>query len=70
MVADLSYGPVAFFGLVDLVLVACILYDAASRRRLHPAFLWGGLLIIASQPLRFALASTSGWLALARWLTA
>jgi len=32
-------GPLAFFGLADLVLLACMLYDVASHRRLHPAYL-------------------------------
>jgi hypothetical protein len=62
-------GPLAFFGLTDLVLLACILYDIVSRQRLHPAYLWGGLLLVASQPLRLAVGGTSAWLAFAHWLT-
>jgi hypothetical protein len=62
-------GPRAFFGLTDLVLGVCVLYDLASRRRVHPAYVWGGLLLVASQPLRLAVAGTGAWLAFARWLT-
>src|SRR5882757_6372112 len=40
-------GPLAFFGLTDLCLLACIGYDTIRNRRLHPAFLWGALFIIA-----------------------
>jgi hypothetical protein len=62
-------GPLAYFGLADLVLLSCSLYDVVTRRRLHPAYLWGGLLIIVSQPLRLAIGSTHGWVVFAQWLT-
>ena len=59
----------AFFGLADLVLLACIFYDIVARRRLHPAYLWGGLVLVASQPLRLFLGGTGAWLVFADWLT-
>jgi hypothetical protein len=62
-------GPLAFFGLTDLVLLACIFYDIVSGRRLHSAYLWGGLPLVASQPLRLAVGGTGAWLAFAHWLT-
>ncbi len=65
----LKTGPLAFFGLTDLVLVACLLYDVAARRRVHPAFLWGGGVLLLSQPLRLVVAGTNAWLAFAGWLT-
>jgi len=65
----LANGPLAFFGLTDLILLACGFYDAISRRRLHPAYLWSGLALVASQPLRLAVGGTEAWLAFARWLT-
>src|ERR1051326_3833266 len=40
-----SHGSLAFFGLTDAVLLACIAYDVISRRRLHPAYLWGCILL-------------------------
>ena len=61
-------GPLAFFGLTGLVVLACVLYDTLRTRRLHPAFLWGALFIIASQPGRFMLASTDAWMRFAQWL--
>ena len=36
-----------------------------TRRRVHPAYVWGGLLVIGSQPLRLALSGTAAWLAFA-----
>ena len=65
----LATGPLAFFGLADLVLLACIFYDVVAHRRLHPAYLWGGLLLVVSQPLRLAVGGTGAWLAFAHWLT-
>jgi hypothetical protein len=62
-------GPVAFFGLTDIFIVVCIIYDLVVRRRIHPAFIWGGLLIVLSQPLRLLLGGTDAWLAFATWLT-
>jgi len=62
-------GPLAFFGLTDLFVIALAIWDFRARGRLHPVTLWGGLLIIASQPLRLVVSSTEGWLALARWAT-
>ena len=49
-------------------MVVAIAYDLVSRRRLHPAYLCGGLLIIASQPLRLMISGTPAWLAFADWL--
>lgn len=65
----LKAGPPAFFGLADLFIVACLVYDLATRRRIHPARAWGGLIIVASQPLRLMLSGTPAWMAFAGWLT-
>ena len=62
-------GPLAFFGLTDVFIVVCLVYDRVVRGRIHPAFIWGGLLIVLSQPLRLLLAGTDVWLAFATWLT-
>jgi len=62
-------GPLAFFGLTDLFIVALAIWDFRTRGRLHPVTLWGGLLIIVSQPLRLVVSGTAGWLAFARWAT-
>lgn len=61
-------GPLVFFGLTDLCVLACVAFDTIKHRRLHPVFLWGTLLIIASQPLRLMLAGTDAWLRFATWL--
>jgi len=63
-------GPLAFFGLTDLFIVACVAFDTLKNRRLHPAFGWGGALVVASQPLRLLLAGTPAWMKFATWLVA
>jgi hypothetical protein len=44
-------------------------YDLTTRRRIHPTMAWGGLLIVASQPLRLMLSGTPAWMAFATWVT-
>jgi hypothetical protein len=65
----LATGPLAFYGLPDLLLLACIGYDTLVHRRLHPAYLWGGLILIVTQPLRLLIGGTAAWLTLAHWAT-
>jgi hypothetical protein len=61
-------GALAFFGLTDLCLLACVAFDTIRNRRLHPAFLWGTLFVVAFQPLRLMLAGTDVWLRFAAML--
>jgi hypothetical protein len=56
----------AFYVLTDLFIVAAVLYDFASRRRVHPVYIWGGLLILAGQSLRTVVGQTGTWHAIAR----
>jgi FtsH-binding integral membrane protein len=62
-------GPLAFFGLTDLFVAACLVYDRVTLGRVHPAFLWGAIAVVASQPLRLAVSATPCWLRFAEWLT-
>jgi len=63
-------GPLVFFGLTDLCVLICVVFDTVKNRRLHPAFGWGILFIVASQPLRLMLTDTAVWMQFATWLTA
>ena len=67
--AIMQAGPPAFFGLTDVLVVACILYDLITLKRIHRATALAALLIVASQPLRLLLGGTHAWLAFAGWLT-
>ena len=62
-------GPLAYFGLTDLAVIGCVLYDRVRQGRFHPAFLRGGLFVVVSHWLRLALAGTPQWMSLAAWLT-
>jgi len=62
-------GLPLFFALNDLLVLACVGYDTLKNRRLHPAFGWGALLIVLSQPARLLLAGTQTWQQFAAWLT-
>jgi hypothetical protein len=64
----LALGVPAAFALQDLFLVACALYDFATRRRVHPVYRWGGLVILVSQPLRLVVSQTPLWLAFGDWV--
>lgn len=55
-------GPLVFFGLTDLCLLACVAFDTIKHRRLHPVFLWGTIFLIVMQPLRLLLAQTNAWI--------
>jgi hypothetical protein len=61
-------GPPVFFAIQDLFLLGAIFYDYKSRGRVHPAYIWGGLLILLSQPLRLVVAGTPLWLAFGDWV--
>jgi hypothetical protein len=57
-----SNPVVTFFLLTDLFLVPLVIWDLRTHGRLHPATFWGGVLLIASQPLRLWLGGTAAWL--------
>jgi hypothetical protein len=62
-------GPPVAIGGTCLLVIACLAYDRSTRGRVHPAFLWGGVLLMLSLPARFAMAQSETWLSVARWLT-
>jgi len=64
-----AMGPPLFIGLTDAIVLAFVAYDTVKNRRLHPAFGWGTLFLLASQPLRMLFAHTSVWTEFATWLT-
>jgi uncharacterized membrane protein YozB (DUF420 family) len=62
-------GPPFAIGGTCLLVLTCLAWDRMAHGRVHPAFLWGGLLLMLSLPLRFAMGGTEAWLSIARWLT-
>jgi uncharacterized membrane protein YozB (DUF420 family) len=65
----LPLGPLAFFGLAFIFLLAAVIYDWVTRRRVHKAYVWGGGLLVASVPLRLMISSTQAWKAFAEFVT-
>lgn len=66
----LPLGPSVFFGLAFLFIVAGIIYDRASRGRVHPVYVWGGTILAVSVPLRLMISGTEAWTRVARWMLA
>jgi hypothetical protein len=64
-----SGGPPVFFGITDLLIIACLVYDKVAHGRVHRAFALGALFIILSQPLRILIGFSGPWQAFAAWLT-
>ena len=57
-------APGLFLG-TDVFVLALVLYDLASRGRVHPATLWGGAMVAGLKPLLFyGATATTPWLAL------
>jgi hypothetical protein len=64
----LQHGPIAFYGLTMLFLAGGVIYDAVTRRRVHPVYIWGGTALALSVPARLALSGTAAWTAFANFL--
>jgi hypothetical protein len=62
-------GPLVFFALTDLVILACIAFDTVRNRRLHPVFAAGFVFVVVMQVGRLALTRTDAWMSFARWAT-
>jgi hypothetical protein len=67
--AVVATGPLFYFGVGDVLIVALAAYDLVTRGRVHPVTLWGGLFIVVSQVARLAISGTHGWLAFATLIT-
>ena len=71
-VSRLSFAsgrPPVIGALVLAFLLAGPVYDFVTRRRVHPAYMWGGLLAItAIPPVVAQLSATATWHSIASWL--
>ena len=54
--------------LSDLLILLWIAVDTMRNRRLHPAFGWGGLILIGSLNLAYLGAKSAPWLRFGTWL--
>ena len=58
----------AYYALADVFVAFAIGYDIVARRRVHPAYIWGGLLIVGAQGVRELVGPTAAWHTFARAL--
>ncbi|HKT15295.1 MAG TPA: hypothetical protein VJR87_07800 [Allosphingosinicella sp.] len=63
-------APLSFYVGSELIILAGIVYDRATRGRVHPVWTWGGGALVASQLLRIAIMHTPAWLAFAHGVSA
>lgn len=61
-------GPLAFFGIPDVIALVCLVVDARRNGKVNRVFLAGTVLLIASHPLRLLVGSSEPWVRLAGWL--
>jgi hypothetical protein len=54
--------------LFNLCVIVPTLVDTFRNRRLHPAFGWGGLIVIGALNLAYPIAISPGWLRIGTWL--
>ncbi len=54
--------------MMDLLIVAAMVYDWRTRGRPHPVYWIGGALLLADQTLAVPLSATSTWMAIATWV--
>ncbi len=64
----LPLGPLAFFGLSFVFALLGVAYDGISRGRVHPAYVWGGMVLVLFVPLRLAISGTQVWRSFAEFL--
>jgi hypothetical protein len=65
------FDTVGFWGLVaitEVPSITCILYDSIKHRRLHPAFGWGGAVLLASFPAFMLVGVSDSWFKFLSWL--
>jgi hypothetical protein len=64
-----AFGPLYFFGVPTVLTIGLLVYDTWHNKKLNKVFLIGGLILIASYPLRMALMGTDAWVSFATWVT-
>jgi hypothetical protein len=63
-----GHNPVLALVLSLLFVVAGMVHDWRTRRRVHPLYIWGGIIILLSGPGRSAIGQTAAWQAFAQML--
>jgi hypothetical protein len=64
-----ALGPLWFFGLPTVLVLASIAIDTWRHKHLNTIFIVGALLLIVSYVGRLVVMGTDTWLTIATWLT-
>src|SRR5262245_26364163 len=67
-IAERNPAPAVTVALI-VFLAAPLVADRLSGRRINRVSVWGGIVLFASVPVRFAIGQTALWHHVARWLT-
>lgn len=62
-------GPLIFFGLPIVLVIALLVYDTRRTGTLNRVFLLSSLILIASYPVRVVASTSQAWLSFAAWVT-
>jgi hypothetical protein len=63
-----KYGYIIHPILVATFVAWCLVYDWRKYRMVHPVFLIGGVALVASWPIRMAIARSDWWQPVADWI--
>lgn len=64
----LPLGPLAFYGVAFIFLGFGMAYDWFSRGQVHRAYVWGGMCLVLSVPVRLIVSETDAWRRFAEFL--
>jgi hypothetical protein len=65
------YGLSVPLGLIlqESILILGIIYDGFTKRKIHPAYVFGGAAVLIVHLTRFPLGETQWWISFAHWIT-
>lgn len=65
------YGLSVPLGLIlqESILILGIIYDGFTKRKIHPAYIFGGAAVLIVHLTRFPLGETQWWISFAHWIT-
>ncbi|MEO5860264.1 MAG: hypothetical protein ABIR33_15105 [Pyrinomonadaceae bacterium] len=64
-----NYGPLWFYGVPTVLIIALVAADTWYNRKLNKVFLFAGIFLIVGMWTRLPIMSTPAWLGIAQWLT-
>jgi hypothetical protein len=53
---------------MEITLIAGIIFDAVTKKRVHPVYLWGGLAVVIVHVGREYWKKSDGWLTISDWI--